>query len=406
MDREYHKKFQVVFLIDKSLEHAKDFLNHRHDHFNQCGAHKSEGESQQQPSALPHCSSSNNFTSSCDCEAVEDIDTVKSRVWKSISLSALRILCYLFTKSLPRDSNNKNADNDYTKNVSSFSLNDEDFENNNEENTDNKQTLTDLKNQLEYLKEKQSSLQWGYKFFTSNKLPGKTEHHQLKDFKLRHFEEFEKELEKQFEELNDDYLVNTKTKSTRENDPSSTGERRKSNGPSPSECLKRTLSHVLYDFNWENPDITSPVISRRSSLTSKKKRSSNSGVDCSGVSSSWPRNLVFLFQSCPSSKLELRHFAGKVVVDSEVLLDSFMPPSLFKEFVVSRNLSLYWVDHQIHDDIFHMNVNISFLFCFVFFLFHLFLFCFAFLVEEELEFFFSFYCFDFVRFAYYRMLSS
>lgn len=347
------KKYQVVFLIDKSLERAKNFLNHRQDRLAQCD-NNPEGEKQ---SPLNNCSS-HLFTSLCDCETAEDSDQVRSRIWKSISLSALRILCYLFTKNLPGNSNKKNDES--TKNLSAFSLNNDDYDNNNEENVCNKQTATNLENKIEYLKKRQSSLQWGYKFFTSNKLPGKTDHHQLKDFKLRYFEEFEKELKKQFEELNDD-PVNTKTNPSRKDGRSSptATERRKSNGPSPSECLKRTLSHVLYDFNWENPDITSPIISRKSSL-SKKKRSSNSGhrgSDCS--ISSGPHNLVFLFQTCPSSKLELRHFAGKMVVDSEVLLDSFMPPSLFKEFVVNRNLSLYWIDHQIHDDIFLHHANVS-----------------------------------------------
>ncbi|CAI9739193.1 Hypothetical predicted protein [Octopus vulgaris] len=203
------------------------------------------------------------------------------------------------------------------------------------------ENLKEQSQQIVYLKRKQASLQWSYKFFDSGKLTGKTEHHKFNDFKLRHFEEFEKELQREFEGDGSSAPTQSGSKVDSKVNSGDSSERRKSNTPSAAECLKRTLSYAVYDFHWESPDITSPVRKiGRSSIRSSRK---HSAVVSSEIS---PHNLVFLFQKCPTSKMEFKDFAAKLDVDSEVFLDSFMPPALFREFRVNRNLSLYWVDQD------------------------------------------------------------
>lgn len=170
---------------------------------------------------------------------------------------------------------------------------------------------------------KSKPLKWGYKFFSSSSHNSKIEQHNLKDFKLRYFEEFENEVERRFEEDFKRQLeaarknVQTPLKSTS------------------SSCLMKALTEILYDFQWEMPDLMSPVKGRKRMKNAKGKDLSRS------------RNYVFLFSDCPKTQLNLRKFAGKKVIDDSVLLDSVMPPSLFHKFSYSHGLRLFWIDTSI-----------------------------------------------------------
>ncbi|XP_014780893.1 uncharacterized protein LOC106876729 [Octopus bimaculoides] len=327
------QKYQVVFLIDKSLKNIRPASNNSERSQQKNSSHK-----------FSEVSSPKSGSQNCCCHPP------KSYSWKSISVSSFRILSYLFSQIQPHvisDHDTSSSANDISSNLNSRlsgAVNHLVGNSNqcNDPNDCSAENLKEQSQQIVYLKRKQASLQWGYKFFDSGKLTGKTEHHKFNDFKLRHFEEFEKELQREFED--DGSSAPTQSGSKVVDSKVNSGhssERRKSNSPSAAECLKRTLSYAVYDFHWESPDITSPVRKiGRSSIRSSRK---HSAIVSSEVS---PHNLVFLFQKCPTSKMEFKDFAAKLVVDSEVFLDSFMPPALFREFRVNRNLSLYWVDQD------------------------------------------------------------
>ncbi|GAB1600224.1 treslin-like [Argonauta hians] len=323
MDLNQPQKYQVVFLIDKSLKTIIDEGNNPKD-----PGHKSSED----PSSL----------------VFESQNIPKSYTWKSISLSSFRILTYLFSQIKPHISSKCASSNSAVSlNSNLNNLLSDTLTGNNSQLTDtNDSSVENLKEQsqkIAYMKKRQASLQWSYKFFDSGKLTGKTEHHRFKDFKLRHFEEFEKDLLKEFD-VDDGGCSLTQPDSKYNNSHTNSGnstEKRKSKTPSAAECLKRTLSYTIYDFHWESPDITSPVRN-----IGKSRLRSSGRLNTISANDSSTHNLVFLFQRCPTSKAEFKEFASKLVVDSEVFLDSFMPPALFREFRVNRKLSLYWIDQD------------------------------------------------------------
>ena len=157
-------------------------------------------------------------------------------------------------------------------------------------------------------KQSHTSVKWGYKFFNSRSCVTRIEQHRLRDFKLKYFEEFENEVQRRLETKAQ--CLDSAVKQVRQ-----------------SECLSKALTEILSDFPWERPDITSPVRGRK-----KKKETS------------FITNIVILFTRCPKSALELKSFTGKQVPDSEVFLDSLLPPALYHQFCNVNQLSLYWID--------------------------------------------------------------
>ena len=157
-------------------------------------------------------------------------------------------------------------------------------------------------------KQSHTTVKWGYKFFNSTSCATRIEQHRFRDFKLKYFEEFENEVQRRLE--TQPQCLNLAVKKVR-----------------PSECLSKALTEILSDFPWERLDITSPIRGRK-----KKKESS------------LVKNIVILFARCPKSSSELKTFTGKRVPDSEVFLDSLLPPALFHQFCDVNQLSLYWID--------------------------------------------------------------
>ena len=157
-------------------------------------------------------------------------------------------------------------------------------------------------------KQSHTAVKWGYKFFNSREYVTRIEQHRLRDFKLKYFEEFENEVQRRLE--NKPQCLKTTVKKIK-----------------PCECTSKALTELLSDFPWERPDITSPVRGR------KKKKETSFGT-----------NLVILFTRCPKSGPELKLFTGKQVPDSEVFLDSLLPPALFHQFCNVSQLSLNWID--------------------------------------------------------------
>ncbi|XP_069136972.1 treslin-like [Argopecten irradians] len=169
-----------------------------------------------------------------------------------------------------------------------------------------------LSNKSSKSKSKQSSLKWGFKFFNSSHHYSRVGGHILRDFKLRYFEEFENDLERKFEE--------------------SFSERNPEKTHVASDCLRKALMEIIYDFQWEKPDITSPVKFRRNSMVNRENVVSQNN------------NLVFVFSRFPENPSSLRKFAGKRVIDADICLDLFMPQSLHREFHGLYQLQLFWID--------------------------------------------------------------
>lgn len=160
--------------------------------------------------------------------------------------------------------------------------------------------------------QKKYNLKWGYKFFSTQgqKNWDVSRSVRFRDFKMRYFEEFERDFKQVLSEHR------TKVK------PESRG------ACYPARYLAKTLTEAIHDFQWETPDFGSPVKTRKGMAEQNAKN----------------RNLSFLFSLIPCDKKALRYFANKVVMDADIFIDSFMSPALKKEFCIQRGIQLFWVD--------------------------------------------------------------
>ncbi|XP_052797062.1 treslin-like [Mya arenaria] len=156
-------------------------------------------------------------------------------------------------------------------------------------------------------------IKWSYKFFNSKTCATKLESHKLYDLKLKYFEEFENEVQRRYES-------------------SGTG-KVQSSAIKPSDSIHLALMQLLADFQWESPDLTSPLKGRKN-----KKEAQLS------------YKYAVLFTRCPKTASELKRFTGKQVPDADVFLDTLLPGSLYEQFCKVNKISLYFVDthHKNH----------------------------------------------------------
>ena len=175
---------------------------------------------------------------------------------------------------------------------------------------------------------KRSNLRWGYKFFNSRTLSHQFERHEFKDFSVEVFEEFESEVSKK---LNETFaqVNNTQHELDEEGDSSFV------KPPAGAKCISCALTNVVHDFQWERPDISSPV---------RSTRGNNNLLH--GNRSSNTRNVMLLLSACPCNDESTSNFTGEAS-SSQRTFDSvkniLMPSMLFKEFK-QRQICLHWVN--------------------------------------------------------------
>ncbi|BFZ01579.1 hypothetical protein BsWGS_04618 [Bradybaena similaris] len=163
------------------------------------------------------------------------------------------------------------------------------------------------------------NVKWGFKFFNTTKTISRNRSgvSSLKSFKLAHVEDFDRLLTEAFTAEKEDAAVLPVPKTNP-----------KRNALHPAELLSTALTETLYDFQWTAHDIlTSPV----------SRRQNNFKVN------DFTRS-IFVFTKAPCTKKSLRHFANKMVLDSDVLIDSFMSPALLNEYQQKMKISLSCVD--------------------------------------------------------------
>ncbi|XP_061173401.1 treslin-like [Saccostrea echinata] len=168
---------------------------------------------------------------------------------------------------------------------------------------------------------KTQHLKWSYKIYNSSKYTLKRLVNPFKEFKTRYFEEFENEVERNIETAIQDI----------QSDIDTVGHIHGKQYP--ANILNKVLNEIVLDYQWEDPDIFSPVKSRRKSV----KNENHSKTE----------NFVFLFANSPKNPVGLRQFSGKVVLDDEIFLDSFMPPDLISTFSHNIRLSMNWIDTDV-----------------------------------------------------------
>lgn len=180
---------------------------------------------------------------------------------------------------------------------------------------------------------KRSNLRWGYKFFNSRTLSHQFERHEFKDFSVEVFEEFETEVSKK---LNESFAQQSQESLNKleQNEPD--GEEDSSFGKPPAgvKCISCALTNVVHDFQWERPDISSPVRSTRGNNTLLHGNRSKT------------RNVMFLLSGCPCDDESFSNFTGETSSSLRTfdgVKNILMPSMLFKEFK-QRHICLHWVN--------------------------------------------------------------
>ena len=181
-------------------------------------------------------------------------------------------------------------------------------------------------------KRKRSSLRWGYKFFSSRSLSHQFERHEFKEFTVTVFEEFETLVCKRFNESFSHDLQGSLVEHNSQDGDEST---RHKKAPAAAKCISCAFTNTVHDFQWEKPDLSSPI-----------RRTRDNAKSLPGNCKSKTQNVMFLLSGYPSDEFAISYFTGEnssSVATLESLNNILMPPVLNKEFK-DRNITLQWVN--------------------------------------------------------------
>ena len=167
------------------------------------------------------------------------------------------------------------------------------------------------------------SFLWGYKFY--NSLSQQIDRSSFKECSLKNFESFHEEVEQrlEYEKLRLD-VSHLKT-----------------NSLSGAQSLARGLTELVHDFQWDRPDISSPVRPR-----SRDGRRST-GKDPNGPHH---KNIVFIFSACPHSLEDMKLFihghdsSKRTPRKGKDIIKSLLSPSLQQQLCETAKISVHWID--------------------------------------------------------------
>ena len=176
---------------------------------------------------------------------------------------------------------------------------------------------------------KTTNISWGYTLF--NQLPPikKRIKSTLIDYSLNQIKTFENDLRNAFNEEQQKWasvLDNSLNCEVHDEGFSEDG----------AILLERALTDVLSDFQWDRPDISSPLRPLRRDGKAQQHNYNKTEM--------LTKNYVMLLSRCPHSKKELRTFLDSKDLGSNAVLESFMPSSLHRQFYQETRIHLFWLD--------------------------------------------------------------
>ena len=184
------------------------------------------------------------------------------------------------------------------------------------------------------------NLQWGYKFYNSKQRKGAKQN--FRDFDLKNFEEFEADLLNRFTDRalksksDADGLIPADRTGAAFVDSSVNNE----DDFDPCDALCKVLTEMVYDFQWDRPDLRSPVKIMR---LKAPKKPSLSKFNNANLEDSSEHKFVFLYSICPHALGDVLNF-GDCQQNSRSLLGSFLSNHMYKTFHDSLNIRLFWID--------------------------------------------------------------
>lgn len=179
---------------------------------------------------------------------------------------------------------------------------------------------------------KRSNLRWGYKFFNSRSLSHHFERHEFKDFTVEVFEEFENQVSKKLNEAVAQHSqVNRLEQDEQNEEEASTFNK----PPAGAKCISCAFTNAVHDFQWERPDISSPV---------RRTRGNNNLFGHGNRSKT--HNVMFLLSACPCDDDSISDFTGETLSSLRTfdgVKNVLMPLVLHKEFK-QRHICLHWIN--------------------------------------------------------------
>ncbi|XP_045594124.2 treslin [Procambarus clarkii] len=170
-------------------------------------------------------------------------------------------------------------------------------------------------------------VRWSCKYYDHHNFKPDTSRKHFVDFNKKSFEDFENDL-------TDRYCKAFDRKQS-VNEPSGSSQH-PSEGPKPhSYILKKSLQEVLLDYNWDRPDITSPV------KTARKKAKAGHKLP----EDARPYNTVIVFTKVPQNLAGVKEFCGRTeaFITPEDFLGSILDFSMVKTFQEDKHICLNFV---------------------------------------------------------------
>ncbi len=195
----------------------------------------------------------------------------------------------------------------------------------------------------------QKNVKWGYTFCNS------VDHHfdrcDLREFNLKNYEEFENKIDSRFE--------SERVKRAQLSESCQTHDKKveEGHGGLTAEKLANAVKELLHDFQWDRPDVSSPI---KPQYRYGNKKHTN-------VEESKQHNIVLLYSCCPHSRQDVDTFSENAEYEPTFILETFMNNVVYRQFYEQTKIKLFWVDlaadqtdlQQVNTSMFKFNYNIK-----------------------------------------------
>ena len=178
-------------------------------------------------------------------------------------------------------------------------------------------------------------LRWGLKVFHSYDYPP-CKRDYLKELSLKNFQDFEEQIASDLEALSSSIRGKRAPKTPQVLTATS---------------VRQALDDIIHDFQWDGPDVCSPVKTVVSSLMSRTRAISTHGQMSNKQlpqSSKTTSKCVFLLMPCPVSRSELEEFCDfgpddPLPTKSE-FLEMIVPSGSSHQTFQDQDIALFWID--------------------------------------------------------------
>lgn len=182
-------------------------------------------------------------------------------------------------------------------------------------------------------------VQWSYKYYDSRSFKPDTARKSFQEFNRKSYDDFENDLTdrfyRAFDAIQGDGSAGGKSGAVQNQDLQSSSV----SGNKPH-CyiLNKSFQEVVHDYNWDRPDISSPVKSNRRRTQNKSKLiPENVG----------PYNAVIVYTNVPKTQNELRIFCGEesdVEGTADNFMDAVLDPTTRRYFQEEKQIRPYFIN--------------------------------------------------------------